>query len=71
MLLAGRNLNSKILIKSQVSNLISGREVSVKHIRYGKELKEIVFDNNYDFNFQVSNEVFCFYLKMSSVLLNN
>ena len=51
--------------------MISGREVRVKHIRYGKELKEIVFDNNYDFNFQVSNEVFCFYLKMSSVLLNN
>lgn len=31
---------------------LAGRQVRVKHIRYGYELKEIVFDNHYDFNFQ-------------------
>lgn len=32
---------------------IVGRAVRVQHIRIGKELKEVVYDNNYDFNFQV------------------
>ena len=32
---------------------IVGRAVRVQHIRNGKELKEVVYDNNYDFNFQV------------------
>ncbi|CAH3166161.1 unnamed protein product [Porites evermanni] len=30
----------------------AGRKVHVHHIRNGKELKEIVYDNHYDFNFQ-------------------
>ena len=32
---------------------VIGRKVHVHHLRNGKELKEIVYDNHYDFNFQV------------------
>ena len=32
---------------------ILGRKVRVHHLRNGKELKQIVYDNHYDFNFQV------------------
>ena len=32
---------------------ITGRKVRVHHLRNGKELKKIVYDNHYDFNFQV------------------
>ena len=39
-----------------------GRRVKVRHIRDGEELKEIVFDNNYDFNFQVSQKFFCVHI---------
>jgi len=31
---------------------LAGRQVRVKHIRYGHELKEIALDKHYDFNFQ-------------------
>ena len=54
------------MIKPQFSNLTSGRQVRVKHIRYGHELKEIALDKHYDFNFQVSNEIFCFCVKIAS-----
>lgn len=43
----------------------AGRAVRVQHIRNGKELKEIVYDNNYDFNFQVRIlSVFVLYIIM-------
>lgn len=60
--------SSENLIKYQFSDLISGRQVRVKHIRYGHELKEIALDKHYDFNFQVSDEFSVFALK-SRVLL--
>ncbi|XP_073234410.1 DBH-like monooxygenase protein 1 [Porites lutea] len=31
---------------------LAGRKVRVHHLRNGKELKQIVYDNHYDFNFQ-------------------